>query len=90
MSGCVWWCLVVSGGVGSHTQYHITPVQDLELELKTGTGLLQHYILEVYIGFIKQCKGYNDTLQNAGFTKIGQTDKALQTWFEGQLQTRRV
>ena len=34
---------VVVGGGGSHTHYHITPVQDLELELKTGTGLLQYF-----------------------------------------------
>ena len=36
---CVW-----GGGGGgwggSHTHYHVTPVQDLELGLKTRTGLL--------------------------------------------------
>ena len=34
--------VVVVGWGGSHTNYRITPVQDLELELKTGTGLLQY------------------------------------------------
>ena len=39
---CGWWVVVGGGGGGgSHTHYRITPVQDLELELKTGTARLQ-------------------------------------------------